>query len=283
MNLTVDTVYFDQSSYNAGRIADDSFESLKEKNHRRKIRRNIVYVLVGILLCIVFAVACVALFFNAKEINVEGATVYDDYLIRECSGIELNQNLYRIDRAAVSEAIVTNYPYIKSVEVDVQLPATVTIRVTEDTPRYYFELCGEYYVLSESLRVLEHSEDLDDLQERLPGLIGLQTQNVTYAVCGRKITFAEGSSTEYTRQMLSTFAASSIADKITMINFTDRFNVYVIYDHRFKIEIGNMEDVATKIAFAEEILNRFDSSYSGVVNVENNPGFVVLDNVTTAR
>lgn len=283
MNLTVDTVYFDQSSYNAGRIADDSFESLKEKNHRRKIRRNIVYVLVGILLCIVFAVACVALFFNAKEINVEGATVYDDYLIRECSGIELNQNLYRIDRATVSEAIVTNYPYIKSVEVDVQLPATVTIRVTEDTPRYYFELCGEYYVLSESLRVLEHSEDLDDLQERLPGLIGLQTQNVTYAVCGRKITFAEGSSTEYTRQMLSTFAASSIADKITMIDFTDRFNVYVIYDHRFKIEIGNMEDVATKIAFAEEILNRFDSSYSGVVNVENNPGFVVLDNVTTAR
>lgn len=283
MNLTVDTVYFDQSSYNAGRIADDSFESLKEKNHRRKIRRNIIYVLVGILLCVVFAVACVALFFNTKEIRIEGSTVYDDYLIRECSGIELNQNLYRIDRDAITNAIVTNYPYIKSVEVDVKLPSTVTIRVTEDTPRYYFELCGEYYVLSESLRVLEHSSDLDDLQQRLPGIIGLNTQSVTYAVCGRRIAFADGSYTEYTRQMLSTFAASSIADKITLIDFTDKFNVYVIYDHRFKIEIGNMDNIATKIAFAEEILRKFDSSYTGVINVENDPGFVILDNVTTIR
>lgn len=283
MNLTVDTVYFDQGSYNAGMIADDSFESLKEKNHRRKIRRNIFYILIGLLLCVVFAIACIALFFNAKEIKVEGVTLYDAALIREGSGIEPNQNLYSINRDTVAETITMNYPYIKSVDVEFEFPAAVTLRVTEDTPCYYFELCGEYLVLSDSLRVLEHTKDLTELQTRLPGLIGLNTLSIRYAVCGERIVFTDANYYDYARQMLNTFSASAIADKITWIDFSDKFNIFVIYDGRFKIEIGNMEDISSKISFAQEILSKFEGHYSGVVNVESDPGFAILDSTFTER
>ena len=258
-------------------VAEDSFERLKEQNRARRTRRRVFYLAVGFALCVIFGVSCVSLFFNTKEIVVEGSSYYEDYLITESSGITLEENLFAINSGAVEEAIVMNYPYVKSVTVKRVLPTTVRLIVEEETPAYYFELCGEYFVLSESLRVLEHTENLEDLLARAPGIIGLKTQKITYAVAGRQIVFADENYHEYAREMLATFRNSSIADKITMVDFSDKFNIAVQYDNRFTIEIGNTDDISKKIAFAEEILGNFDETYSGTINVENDPAFAIID------
>ena len=151
--------------------------------------------------------------------------------------------------------------------------------VEEDKPCYYFEIADEYFVLSDTLRVLEYTEDIAELLIREPGIIKLNTQHIVYAVVGRQIKFENEDYFQYAKEMLLTFLGSELADKITLIDFSDKFNIFVEYDGRFKIEIGNIQNIAMKINFAAEIIkNNFDSTYSGIINVENEEAFVIIDN-----
>lgn len=283
MTLNADTVYFDQSSFNAGMIADDLFENLKEKNAKRRIRRNLFYVLFGLMMCVIFGVACAAIFFNTSEIRVEGCSIYEDYLIRECSGIEMEQNLYSIDQKAVEDSIIAQYPYIKSVNVELHFPSTVTLVVEEEVPTYYFELCGQYYILSESLRVLEITDNLNETAVPDADLLNIRTLNVSYAVAGHQIVFEDVGYYSYAQKMLSTFENSQIADHITLVDFSDKYNIYVIYDHRYRIEFGSVEDIAKKITIAQKIMEVFEDRDTGIINVESDPGYVILDGVYTER
>lgn len=261
---------------NAERISNNTFERLRELNRQRRSRRMIFSFLFAVAVCIVFVVGCVQLFFNVTTVLVEGETGYSDDGIRQASGILPEQNLYALDKAAIEQSVITQYPYIKRVRVDRRLPTTVALIVQEDEPRYYFELAGEYFVLSDTLRVMEYTEDIAELLLREPGIIKLNTQRIIYAVVGRQIKFENSDYFEYAQNMLATFLGSELSEKISLIDFNDKFNIYILYDDRFKIEFGNIENIAMKIDFASRILNRFNETDSGTINVENEEGFVII-------
>ena len=283
MTLNADTVYFDQSSFNAGMIADSSFQDLKEKNNRRHIRRNIFYAAFALAICAIFVVTCAAVFFKTESVTVEGCGIYDADRIRESSGIALKQNIVFIDKKAVEQSIIRNNPYIKSVDVQLELPSRVVLHCVEETPVYYFELCGQYYILSESMRVLEVADSM--AETAMPGvpLIALNTLNVAYAVAGERVVFADSGFDSYAQTMLSAFENSAMADKITLVDFSDKFNIYAVYDHRFRVEFGTADDIGTKITMAYKIIHTFEERDTGVVNVKIDPGYAILDAVHTVR
>lgn len=266
----------DRQMTNAERVSNDTFVRLREINRIRRARRTMFGLFFAVIVCIVFAVSCVSLFFKVKTILVEGETGYSEDAIREASGILQDQNLYELDKKEIKKAVITNYPYIKNVRVDRRIPTTVALIVEEDQPRYYFEIAGEYFVLSDTLRVMEYTEDIAELLIREPNIIKLNTQRITYAVVGYQIKFENINYFEYAQNMLATFIGSELSDKINIIDFSDKFDIYIMYDGRFKIEFGNIENIAMKISFASRILKNFDSSYSGIINVENDEGFVII-------
>jgi hypothetical protein len=51
-----------------------------------------------------------------------------------------------------------------------------------------------------------------------------------------------------------------------------------MYDGRFRIEVGNTDNIMMKIAFAEEILKRYAPPRTGSINVENSEAFVIVKN-----
>lgn len=261
---------------NAERVSNDTFERLRELNRIRRSRRTVFGFLFTAAVCVIFIVGCVSLFFKVSTILVEGVTVYNGDAIREASGIRLNQSLYALDKAAIEKSVIANYPYIKNVHVDRRIPTTVALIIEEDEPHYYFELTGEYFVLSDTLRVMEYTEDIAELLIREPNIIKLNTQRIIYAVVGQQIIFENGDYFEYAQEMLATFLGSELSDKINIIDFSDKFNIFIMYDGRFKIEFGNIENIAIKINFASRILDSFDSTYSGTVNVENEEAFVII-------
>ncbi|MHB1151538.1 MAG: cell division protein FtsQ/DivIB [Eubacteriales bacterium] len=266
----------DKQLTNAERVSNDTFERLREINRIRQTRRTMFSLLFAAVVCIIFAVGCVSLFFKVSTVLVEGVTGYDKDAIRDASGILQDQNLYALDKAAIEKSVITNYPYIRNVRVDRRIPTTVALIVEEDEPHYYFELAGEYFVLSDTLRVMEYTEDVAELLIRKPNIIKLNTQRIIYAVVGRQIKFENSDYFEYAQEMLATFLGSELSDKISIIDFSDKFNIFIMYDGRFKIEFGNIENIAIKIDFASRILNSFDSTYSGTINVENEEAFVII-------
>jgi cell division protein FtsQ len=267
----------DNQLTNAERVSKETFLRLRDLNHARRIRRIILSLLFAFIVCIIFIVGCVSLFFKVSTISIEGTTGYDKDAIREASGIKLDQNLYSIDKSEIEKSVITSYPYIKNVRIDRRIPTTIALIIEEDIPRYYFEIAGEYFVLSDKLRVLEYTEDLDGLLSREPHIIKLNTQRITYAVVGRQIVFENADYFQYAQDMLATFLNSELSDKITLIDFSDKFNIFIMYDGRFKIEVGNIDNIVMKISFASRILNKFESSDTGTINVENDEAFVIIN------
>ena len=260
----------------AERIAEDTFLRQREMNIRRRRRHIVLTVVFAFAVSLIFMVACVALFFNIENIEVEGSSAYDREFILLSSGLVISENLYSIDKAAIERAIIKNCPYIKSVKVDRRIPTTVALVIEEETAAYYFEFFGEYFALSADLRVLERTLDIADLMVRYPEIIRINTQEINYAVAGERLVFQKDTYFSYAREMLSTLLGSDIGGKITLVDFTDKFNIYVNYEDRFKIELGDINNIDLKVRIASKILDNFEKNDIGVINVETNEAFAIL-------
>ncbi len=261
----------------AERVSNDAFVRLRELNRKRRSRRTLFSLLFAAAVAVVFTVGSVSIFFKVKTVLIEGSTAYSEEEIRSASGIRPGQNLYELDKAAIERSVIAYNPYIRNVRVDRRIPTTVALIVEEDEPRYYFEIAGEYFVLSDSLRVMERTEDAADLLLREPDIIKLNTQRIVYAVVGKRIEFENSGYLTYAEEMLSTFLGSELSGRISLIDFSNKFDIFVYYDGRLKIEFGNIEKIAAKINFASRIIETFEGDYSGTVNVENDEAFVILN------
>lgn len=250
---------------NAEIISNDTFERLKSRNNRRRILRVLTYVLAGLFFCTVFVVICVVLFFKVQIIEVTGTQIYgyDNDKIRQTSGIEVEQNLYTIGSGQVKDAIINAYPYIKDVKVKRYLPDTIEIELVEDTPRYYMVIGGEYFIMSEDLRVLEKVDDSERI-DRINisyNLIKLEMPVVTYAVVGKEIMFRRESNFEYVKNLLDLIQMTDIYDDISEFNIVNKFNIYFIYNN-YKIIIGNNDNISSKIILAKEIFDRITDEFA---------------------
>ena len=249
---------------------------MARRERLRRVRRVVLTVLLSLALCVILAAACVALFFKVGTVTVSGSGIYDDWRIREASGIVTGSNLYKIDKAAVAERIIMSLPYIRGVSIRRSLPSTVIITVTEDEPLYYCEVGGEYFLLSATLRVLERTDDPEGLRTRFPSIIRLVTLDISRAVVGEEVAFYDSDYFDYALEMLAVFAGCPLADKLTTINFNDKYDIYLVYDGRFRIEIGSVDSLALKMTMASEVLASMSDSYQGLLNVENDPAYVIL-------
>ena len=180
-------LYNDPEISNAELVNRDTFERLMAKKRHKKVFRTISYILLAIVLCFVFVVICMALFLKIEKIEVSGNNRYTKEQIIEASGISVGQNLYAINKKTARAYITTEYPYINEVTIRRHLPSTLNFKINEEKPRYYTEICGEFFVLSESLRVLERTAECPQTEESK--LVRLLMSDLKTAVVGEEIEF----------------------------------------------------------------------------------------------
>lgn len=257
--------------------ADYSFERLKEKNRIKTIMRRVFYCAISLFLCVIFIIGCGAVFLRVKKINVVGTRKTDPMGVVDASGVKADENLYAIGRAEIKTDIMESYPYISDVRVERLLPSTLQFVVTEDKALYYTEICGEYFVLSSSLRVLEKTEDKSYVASFDPALKKIKIPTCIYAVVGDEIIFANKNVIEYSKNLIFELEIAELYDDITSIDFSSRFNIYVMYKNRWNIYLGDKSDLNTKLTFARMMIDSFDEGSSGEIDAHDvTIGSVVL-------
>jgi len=260
----------------AQKIVNSTAENTPEKMQRRRRITMAIITFMSILLAMGMIIGCAMLFFRVKNIVVEGAATYGEAEISSASGIAFDSSLYSLDKDAIRQSIIMNYPYVRSVRVVRRLPTTIALIVTEDVPVYFFALSDEYYVLSEDLRVLERTTDRTALLSRWPDLVELATLPVRTAIVGKELEFISTTAFDYAHAMLDLFLNSDIADHITYIDFSSRFDVKVTYDDRLTIEFGSVDNLEMKLNFALNIMETIDERYQATINVENDEAYVII-------
>ena len=266
----------DLGEENAQILSRSSFEESQRRAIRRRKVHTALTICAALAVVIIFASACVSVFLRIGEISVDGLSRYEEGEIIAASGIDLGQNIYAINKAEIEKAITTSCPYIKSVKIRRNLPDTLSITVYDEEPRYYFELCGEYFVLSESMRVLERTNSMTNLLLDYEQIIKLKTQSVKRAVVGDVFVFDNASYLSYAREMLNTFANSELGRNITLVDFSNRFAIYFVYGDRLRVDVGSIEDINKKITIASRIISKLDARDKGTINVENDPAYYII-------
>ena len=256
---------------NAEIISNDTFKRIQARKSRKIFFRSIFYVVIALTVCAVFISICVYVFFNIKNVTVinemhedpEGRKItyisYETEDIIEAGNIEMGSNMYSINKKNIEYMIKLSFPYVKEVNIRRKLPSDIEIELIEDEPYYYIVISGEYFVLSNSLRVLERTETrlrLDSLLLKNPRLIELELPAVKYAFVGSELKFRRENDFKFVLALLNLFETTDedIYNNISKINISNRYKIYFIYDDDFKVAIGKNENFALKLSLAKEIM-----------------------------
>ena len=266
----------DYAQQNAEKVTKSAFETMAQRTKRKKRIRTIITIAISAVLLLGFLVAIEIVFFKVNHYEISGETRYTAEQIISASGIKDGTNIYGIDKSSIEHNIIEKCPFIKSVRIYRTLPSTIRFEIQEEIPTYYFFIADEYFVLSESMRILDKTGNMGRLLLDYPNMKRLNTQSIKRAVVGEKVVFENEGFISYAEEMLTFFRQSPIWSSITTVDFSDRFSIFFVYEDRLKIILGDVSGVENKINIAEKIISSLDESERGTINVETNPAFYII-------
>lgn len=267
---------------NAELVNNDSFLRLKAKNRHKELRRRIFYAIVAIVLVAFVAMVCILVFFGLKKVEIRGNSKYTEEQILNACGFSSADNLLYLDLDGAEERIIMTCPYISNVSFKIVLPSTLIVTVTEDAPSYCAEIYGDYFLLSDDLRVVSRHELYEDIEVLSIPIVYLKLPQVKRAVTGERVVFDKSSSYSHLTSFLAELSQQPIYEALDCIDATDRYHL-VLYanEKRYKIDIGTSDNLDTKLKFVAKVIEEAYNDLSIVsFNVEKINAIVVLEKDT---
>lgn len=255
---------------------------------RRKRRRWLGYVAFLAVVLSSAAVLCLAMFFRTQEIVVVGNQRYTAEELISASGIQLEQNIFAVDRARTAAQIKGVFSYLEEVEVVPVLPTTMEIRVVESVPAVAVVNSPESYSLvSTGGRIIEQCAGMSE--DGLPLVLG--TNFAWYEQGAYPLELPEEVTDESRKdhreatdqelegvRVMKTlgYVLESIEtvglDKVDYIDVSDGLSTEILWDQRALIKLGTELELTRKLEFAKAILEQeLEEDFTGIVDVSVMP------------
>lgn len=230
----------------------EALRRFKRQNHFRKGFGRLVQVIISILVVASFGAVCFTKVFVIRNVEVVGTDRYTSSdiltLLAACEG----DSLYSV-RSTEVESLTSRLSLVRSIKVSRKLPDTLIFTITEDEAVYYCELFGEYFLLSSTLRVLDRVFDESSLPEE--GLLRLELPTVDRAIVGSQLVFESDSDMKYVSAYLETLSSSSVYERVNAFDLRDKFDLELICDSKYLVQLSNGDDMATKLSTLYQVLS----------------------------
>ncbi len=238
------------------------------------------------LVCFIIGAVCVCLLavvlhnfvFVIKNVKVEGNVYCTAESIIASSGIVSDEPMYSINKDEIAKNIKKANPYVDTVSVKRDLPSDIRIIVSESTPACYVSIADEHFVISDTLRVLEYTEDIGKVCSLSKKRVLLP--EISCAILGEKLGFFSVSDTDYISDVIRAVSECKLADRVEVISLKNKFDIYVVCDGLYRIECGSASDISLKLEVAEAIISsgKLEPDVRAAINVSDpNEGTVVAD------
>ena len=243
-----------------------TMDALNARNRHRKMLRRIFYGVVFLVVCMIFTAVCFGVFFRVDNIVFEGITRYTADEVSELLPFSKGDNLYSFSAASTEKLLQNNLPYVAEISVTRTLPSTVTVSVREKTPAMYIEAGGRYYSLSDDLHVLEAS---DSVPESASELIELKTQMLSRCIVGETLEFSDSLTLSAYTDLITAMHTRGVLEHITEITIDSRFDIYLNYEDRIEVYIGDTYNVDLKMRFLMGIMAELYENDRGYLDLSS--------------
>jgi len=210
------------------------------------------------------------MFFNVKEILVEGNDKYDDQELIDATGIKVGDNLFKIDPDKAQDKLLSLFGYIDEAEVKRQFPTRVLISVKEAEPFAALEEADGYTLVSAKGKVLERA--LEQPPEGLMQVRGISTVLTT-------------DEDEHRLELLREIIGYMDEYDMTNYNFidlSDTLDIVMICQDRLRVELGNELELDYKLRFVDEVVKEKVADSGFILIDASSPGEVMTKDLTVS-
>lgn len=228
-----------------------SMQKIKKRLQRRKRFAKFLFASGIAALIAIFIMICFAVFFRVENIEVVSSGRYTKEQILSLTDIEEGMSIFRASDRDL-KSLYGNLAYVSDARIVRKLPDTIIIEISEEKGVYMSELYGEFFVLSDDMRVIDRVFDRETLSDE--GLIELVFPDINSAIVGYGVEFEDDITAEYVAAYLDALEASPMMRKATAFDLRDRFSLAMIADGKYLIDFGSGDELATKLTVVAGIL-----------------------------
>ena len=247
----------------------------KAKKKRKKVFRTIkVLLLIGVILggTIYFLLSPI---FNITEINVSGNSKISSEEIISLSGIQKNENTFKINKKTVKDKIREN-PYIDTISIKRTLPDSITIYVTERVATYRINKANTYMLINNQGYMLE----ITDEENNLPIITGLQTTDEEIQE-GNRLRVEDLEKLEDVLKISESAKTNELYSLITEIDISEKDNYKLVIPSEKKIiHLGDTSKLPVKMGYIISIMEKEKDEGEILVNTDlENEGAIIRKKV----
>lgn len=223
------------------------------------------YIALGVTLVSVITLLGASAFLNVNSIVVSGMVQYTPEQVAEASGIERGDNLLYFNKRSTTEKIITELPYINSVEITRDLPDTLMLEVAESTALAYMPFAGDALIIDSTGRVLDIVAMPIGTRIDVNGvsLIEVRGVPVSEATAGSEPKIELGFETSFKtmQDFLTAMEREGIAGDVNYLDVANITNIRFGYMDMFRVIIGGQRDYRQKISGLPLTISRFQERY----------------------
>lgn len=244
-------------------------EEKAAKRRRRKAKAMLpLYTVLSVFIVAAAIYLALTMLFNVDHFNIEGNTLYEEQKLIETSGIHKGDNLFKIDTDYAEQKLYSVYNYIEDVDVKIDFPNGVSIRITEATPFAVLEEADGYTLVSAKGKVLERG--YEEVPYGMVAVRGISTVTENEDDVKRM---------ELLREIIAAMQKFDM-EKVGFIDLTDTLEITMICDNRITVRLGNELELEYKLQFVNEILkNKIEKTGYFLVDAAT-PGEVMTKEMT---
>lgn len=241
---------------------NDKISNKKKSNSSKKIEartmlnikasnKGIIIKTIIILSLIIGAIIflCSSSLFNIKNINIDGNEKLSDNKIISLSGLEIDSNMFRINKSQVIKKIKEN-AYIEEVKISRKLPNTIQINIKEREATYMLQFADSYVYINNQGYML----DISNERLEIPILVGFTT-DLSNIKAGNRIEIEDLKKMEAIIKIYEEAKLNELNQLITKIDVSDTKNFTLIMEGEGKtVYLGDGSDLNTRMLCLKSIL-----------------------------
>lgn len=238
----------------------EATKKAKKSKRRRSAKKAWGIFISFLLICIAaLCILSVTVFFKTAEIKVTGSTIYSYEEIFDVCGIDLGDNLFLISKDKVSSRIEEKLPFVKKAKVEIQLPETVIIKVTEAREEVCFKTSKNIYSADFDSKILKKYKSIPE------DLIVVSVSDKTKLNIGKNAKFAS----DLEAKLINKYFAliNDYGFDVNSINVLDPYNTEMKVDNQFIVKFGSSSEIDSKAAHLNAMLKKMDDNQSGVIDL----------------
>lgn len=220
---------------------------VRRRKHRLR-RYTLYYILLLLLVLGAMVTLSLTVFFNIKSFSVQ-CDRYTQEEIIQASGVEIGDNLFRLNTQQIEQKLIKKFVYLDEVQVKQKLPSTLEIACTTAKVKYNVATGDTFAALSAGGRLLETDkteQDADAIQ-----LVGIGLSEVK---AGDYLAQTDQKNRWESLQELQAVLEELEFGEITRMDLTHEDAIVLCYQDRLLITLDDLASARRVLTLSQKII-----------------------------